>query len=281
MVDRANVLECPIDRLDMMQTLARCEQIVHSGGYTQHMAINAAKLVAMREDSVLRQIITECGLVNADGQAVVWASRLLGDPLPSRVAGIDLMSELFALAERRRWCVYILGAQQHVLDEAVANIRKRHPALRIGGYRNGWFADTDSDDVVDDIRAAGPDILFVGMSSPRKEYWLARYGPALGVPLVMGVGGAIDVAAGVTRRAPRWMQTAGLEWLYRLRQEPRRLGPRYLRTNGRFVLLTIRAIVERRRRSARVVETGRSMTSAWPETQELEAGAAAEATETR
>jgi len=223
----------------------------------------------MRGDPVLRRIINECGLVSADGQAVVWASRLVGDPLPARVAGIDLMNELFGLAEKRAWRVYILGARQDVLEQAVIEIVRRHPALQIAGYRNGWFADAESEGVAAEIRSVDPDILFVGMSSPRKEYWLGCYGPTLGVPLVMGVGGAIDVVAGVTSRAPRWMQVVGLEWLYRLLQEPRRLGPRYLRTNGRFVALALRGAIRRRSGSPTRPQTPDSVPASIRQSREL------------
>ena len=108
---RAVVLGCRIDRMDMAQTLARCEELIARREFAQHVAINAAKLVAMQRDPELRRIVEACELVSADGQAVVWASRLLGDPLPERVAGIDLMQELFALAERRGFRVFILGAE--------------------------------------------------------------------------------------------------------------------------------------------------------------------------
>ena len=124
MTPRADILGCPIDRLDMGATLAAVERVIASGRYTQHMAINAAKLVTMHDDPRLRAIVDGCGLVNADGQSVVWASRMLGDPLPERVAGIDLMHELLALAERRGYRVYFLGARAEVLERALERLRE-------------------------------------------------------------------------------------------------------------------------------------------------------------
>jgi N-acetylglucosaminyldiphosphoundecaprenol N-acetyl-beta-D-mannosaminyltransferase len=118
----------------------------------------------------------------------------------------------------------------------------------IAGSHHGYFADADSAEICSLVRAAEPHILLVAMSSPRKEYWLADHAADLGVPFSMGVGGSIDVVAGVTRRAPGWMQRTGLEWFYRFAQEPRRLGPRYLRTNLRFVGLVARELVPGRRR---------------------------------
>jgi N-acetylglucosaminyldiphosphoundecaprenol N-acetyl-beta-D-mannosaminyltransferase len=246
----AHVAGCRIDRLDMEATLTRCEELIASGGPAQHVSINAAKLVAMRRDPELRGIVAASQLVSADGQSVVWASRLLGDPLPARVAGIDLMHALLALSERRGYRVFFLGAKEDVLERAVANARESHPDIQIVGARDGYFDEGDAAAVAEEVRAAAPDILFVAMPSPRKEYWLARYSKLIGVPFVMGVGGSVDVLAGETRRAPAWMQRVGLEWAYRLAQEPRRLFRRYLVGNAQFCLLVLRYLVLGRPREA-------------------------------
>jgi len=247
--DRAEVLGCAIDRLDMAATVSRCERIVERGSFGQQVSINAAKLVTMREDPELRAAVESCELISADGQSVVWASRLLADPLPERVAGIDLMHELIALAERRDYGIYILGARQEVLETAVERLRERHPALRVAGFRDGYFGEEESDRIVEEIAASGAQMLFVAISSPRKERWLGTHGPRLGVPFVMGVGGSIDVVAGITRRAPPSWQRLGLEWLYRLLQEPRRMLSRYLGSNFRFGLLLAGGITRRLLRS--------------------------------
>ncbi len=243
--DRAIVLDCAIDRLDMTQTLAKCQAIVERGVFAEQVSINAAKLVMLRHDPHLRDVVNQCELVNADGQSVVWASRLLGDPLPERVAGIDLMHALIAMAEREGWGVYVLGARREVLETAVQRLRQLHPRLRLLGYRDGYFADDEGPDVAAAVRDSGAQILFVAISSPRKEYWLGTYGPTLNVPLVMGVGGSIDVVAGVTRRAPARWQRLGIEWLYRLLQEPRRMLRRYLVTNARFTILVAQGVSAR------------------------------------
>ena len=237
---RVNVAGCQIDRLDMADTLARCEELIAAPGVAQHVAINAAKVVAMQDDPELRAIVESCEVVSADGQAIVWASKLLSDPLPERVAGIDLMEALLELSERKGYRVYFLGARPEVLSEAMERVRSRHPGLALAGARDGYFGDDEGAAVAEEIRAASPDILFVAMSSPKKEYWLSRHGRAIGVPFIMGVGGAVDVLAGRTRRAPMILQRAGLEWAYRLAQEPRRLFKRYLTTNSRFAWLVLR-----------------------------------------
>ena len=249
--DRAEVLGCRIDRLDMASTLARIEQLIAERGFAQHVAINAAKVVAMQADPEMKAIVEQCEIVSADGQSVVWASRLLGDPLPERVPGVDLMAELLALAERRGLRVFILGARPEVLERAGEVLRERHPALQLAGMRDGYFADEEAAQVAEEVRAARPDILFVAITSPRKEYWLGRYGRRIDVPFVMGVGGSVDVLAGVTRRAPAGWQRLGLEWLYRLVQEPGRMWRRYLSTNSRFVLMLGRELVRRRSRAKR------------------------------
>ena len=246
MAGRASVLGADVDRLDLRETVARCRELVESGGPAQHVCVNAAKLVAMQGDERLRQIVAGCDVVSADGQSVVWAARLLRERLPERVAGIDLMHELLALAERESWSVFFLGARPEVLERAVRRIRGRYPRLSVAGARHGYFAADEEPELCEAIRAARPELLFVAMSSPRKEYWLGEHAKSLGVPFSMGVGGALDVEAGVARRAPRWMQRSGLEWLFRLLQDPRRLLRRYLVGNARFAALLLRELAARR-----------------------------------
>jgi N-acetylglucosaminyldiphosphoundecaprenol N-acetyl-beta-D-mannosaminyltransferase len=243
---RIEVLGCPVDPLSMDATVDRCEAIIRERRYAQHMAVNVAKLVACRDNPLLLEAVENSAIINADGQGVVLAARLLGSPLPERVAGIDLMDALMARAADRGWRVFILGARDEVLERAAGVLGDRHPGLVIAGMRNGYFGEDETAAVCDQIRAAQPDILFVAMGTPHKELFLAAHGPSLGVPFVMGVGGAIDVVAGVTRRAPVAWQRVGLEWLYRLLQEPRRMFRRYAVTNARFGLLLGRALVLKR-----------------------------------
>lgn len=203
--------------------------------------VNAAKLVNMRSDGVLAESVTGADIVLADGQSVVWASRLLGRPLPERVAGIDLFTDLLAAAERRGDSVYFLGATDEVLQLMVGRLRVDYPKLRIAGSRNGYFdLDSDGASVAQAIRASGARLLFVGMSSPRKEIFLSRHGVETGTIVRHGVGGSFDVLAGITRRAPLLMQRLGLEWLFRLLQEPRRLVRRYAVTNTAFIIMIAR-----------------------------------------
>jgi len=184
--------------------------------------------------------------VTADGQAIVWAGRLLGRPLPGRVTGIDLMDAVARRASERGYRVYVLGARQEVLERAVGVLHTRFPALQLAGYRHGYFGPDDEPDVVDSIAEAAPDILFVALETPAKELFLARNRDRLRIPFVMGVGGAVDILGGVRRRAPRWLQRLGLEWAFRLAQDPRRLAGRYVVGNTRFTWLVARELVRQR-----------------------------------
>jgi N-acetylglucosaminyldiphosphoundecaprenol N-acetyl-beta-D-mannosaminyltransferase len=155
--------------------------------------------------------------------------------VPERIAGIDLFTSLLELADRQRYAVYFLGAEQAVLDEVVRRTRADHPGMRIAGARNGYFDDAEAESVARAIREARPDILFVGITSPKKEVFLSRWHDWMDVPVCHGVGGSFDVIAGKTKRAPRLWQRMGMEWFYRTLQEPRRLWKRYLVTNSIFL----------------------------------------------
>ena len=240
------VLGCRIEALTMDDTVAAVDRICREGGPVQHCVVNASKAVLMQTDHRLRDIVNSCALVNADGQSVVWAARLLGRPLPERVAGVDLFVRLLALAEERGYGVYFLGATRDVVEGVVARVRREHPRLTVCGHHDGYLRAGDTEAVIAEVRETGPRLLFVGMPSPRKEYWLAENLEALAVPFAMGVGGSFDVYAGKTARAPLWMQQAGLEWFYRFSREPRRMWRRYLFGNAAFVRLVGREYVAQR-----------------------------------
>lgn len=209
--------------------------------------VNAAKIVHLRSDPLLRESLLACDVLLADGQSVVWASRLLGQPLPERVAGIDLFEQLLARADRDHRSVYLLGATPSVLAAVERAIETRWPGARVAGSRDGYFDASASDEVAADIAASGADMLFIAMPSPKKEIFLGTYGAMLGVPVLHGVGGSFDVVGGITKRAPERWQRWGMEWLYRVLQEPGRLWKRYLTTNTAFVLLLIRERIRRTR----------------------------------
>ena len=185
----------------MEQTVARVEDAIARRKTTQHVAINAAKVVRYQHDEALRAAVDGCELATADGQPVVWASRILGRPLPERVAGIDLMDAFLDAARQRGHGVFLLGARAEVLERAEQEILRRYPGVRIVGRHHGYFGAEGEAEVVDEVAAATPDILFVALETPAKELFLARNRERLGVPFVMGVGGSFDVLAGERRRA--------------------------------------------------------------------------------
>ncbi len=239
---RTEILGCPVDAVTMAEAVARVERAVAERGSIQHVAVNAAKLVKYQRDEALRAAMDGCELATADGQVIVWASRLLGRPLPERVAGIDLMHALLALARDESFRVYLLGARAEVLARAETEITTLYPEIEIAGRHHGYWAPAEEDEVVDSIAEAKPDLLFVALETPAKELFLARHRERMRLPFVMGVGGSFDVLAGEKRRAPRWMRSAGLEWFYRLIQDPRRMAGRYVVGNTKFILLVLREL---------------------------------------
>lgn len=209
------------------------------------MSINALKVGLAADDPEFRTALRSFDLAGADGQPIVWASRLLGTPIPGRVNGTDLMFELFALAEQKGYGVYLLGAKQEALDAATAELRRRYPLLRVSGARDGYFTAEEELGVVREVAQAQPDILLLALPSPRKEWFLLEHADELGAGFAMGVGGSIDVLAGTRPRAPVWMQRTGLEWLFRLFQDPWGMWRRYLTTNTRFLVLLGKALLRR------------------------------------
>ena len=236
---------CKVDNLNMAETLDVVEGFIHAGTPHQHVVVNVDKIVKANRDPALRQIINDCDLINADGMPVVWASRLLGKPLKERVTGVDLFEALMAQAALKGWRVYLLGAREEVVSGVARLYPARYPGLTIAGYRNGYWKPEEEAQVVEQIAEARADILFVAISSPKKEAFLARHQAAMKIPFAMGVGGTFDVAVGLVKRAPVWMQKAGLEWFYRFLQEPRRMFRRYFIDDMAFVALFAREWVRR------------------------------------
>ncbi len=238
---RVDFIGCPVDALTMSETLSRIEAFIRVRSPRRHVALNAAKFVQMAKEPGLFEAVSTADMVSADGQSIVWAARFLGRPLPERVAGIDLMEKLVELSAAKGYRVFLFGSKQEVLERAVAHYLSKYPRLQLAGYRNGYFQPSDDTHIVAQIRDARPDILFVAFSSPKKEYWVRDHLPELGVPFCMGVGGSLDVVVGDVKRAPRWAQRSGLEWLYRFLQEPRRMWRRYLVGNVAFAWLVLKA----------------------------------------
>jgi N-acetylglucosaminyldiphosphoundecaprenol N-acetyl-beta-D-mannosaminyltransferase len=244
---RAELLGLFFNAVTMEAAVARCLELCR-GPRTSHMVItaNSSHLCMMRRDPELALACRAGHLTVADGMSVVWALRASGQPVPERVAGVDLMARLLAAAGEQRLRVYFLGARREVVTALVERSRALYPGLEIAGFRDGYFGPEDDLGIVEEIRASEAHMLFVGMPSPFKETWCERYRERLEVPVIMGVGGSFDVLAGFIKRAPRWMQSMGMEWFWRLLMEPRKLWKRYLTANSEFIWLAGREIVARR-----------------------------------
>jgi len=212
-----------------------------------HVVVNAGKIVAMQTDMQLRQSVNESDIINADGQAVVWASKILGKPLKERVAGIDLMINLVELAHKKKYKIFFFGAKEEVVKTVVNKYSKQYSSDIIAGYRNGYFKKEEEQNIAKEIADSGANILFVAISSPTKENFLYENKELLkNVNFIMGVGGSFDVVAGKVKRAPLWMQNCGLEWFYRFVQEPKRMWKRYLVGNTKFIVLVLKEWFKKR-----------------------------------
>jgi len=238
---RADFLGCPINILTMEETVEKAADAMRSRVRLQHVALNVAKFVNMRKDPVLHDDVVNSDLVGIDGMGIVLAARLVGLPVKERVAGIDLFKEVLRVCAKEGFRPFLLGATQEVLEKAASEIQVEFPSIQFAGLRNGYFRQDQEAEIVEQIIASKADCLFIGMPTPRKERFLARHRDRLGVPFIMGVGGSFDVFAGYVSRAPKLMQSMGLEWFHRVYQEPGRMWWRYARTNTVFAAILVKA----------------------------------------
>jgi len=237
---RIRILNTTIDVLNMQNTIYLVEEYVRSKTPLHLMGINADKINEVNRNKRMKNIVNSCGVINADGASVVLASKFLKKPLPERVAGIDLMQNLVALSEKKGYSIYLLGAKQEVVEKTAAVLYQTYPNLKIAGFHNGYFKENDWPLISTELKNADPDFVFVGITSPTKEYLIEYLQDAGNNSVFMGVGGSFDVISGNIPRATVWMQKANLEWLFRMMQEPKRLFKRYLIGNSTFIFAVIK-----------------------------------------
>lgn len=235
------IFGCPIHALGMRETIEIIDESIRKKKSVHHVVVNAAKLVNMERDPQLREAVLTSDIINADGQAVVWAANFLGKPLYERVAGIDLMDKLVELAHKRGYRIFFFGAKEEVVKKVVEVYSEKYSPAIIAGFRNGYYKQEEERNIAEEIGNSGADILLVAITSPKKEIFLNTYKSIIPISFVMGVGGSFDVVSGKTKRAPLWMQSWGLEWFYRVLQEPGRMWKRYLVTNTRFIWMLFKA----------------------------------------
>lgn len=224
MAERVNILGVDVDAVTMAEAVDVVRRAMDTRAGVMVATANAEMLMRATHDEELRHILNASALVVPDGAGTVWAARHLGHAMPERVAGYDLAQELLrcAPAEGRR--VYFFGSAPGVAEKAKAKAEQLYPGIEIVGVRNGFFSPADNAAIIAEIRAARPDLLLVALGVPKQEKWIAAHLAELDVPVAIGVGGTLDVMAGVMKRAPLWMQKAKLEWLFRGLMQPKRAG---------------------------------------------------------
>ncbi|WP_028543941.1 WecB/TagA/CpsF family glycosyltransferase [Paenibacillus taiwanensis] len=212
----------PFSKLTMQDTVVWLTQAIQERRSTHVITANPIMVMAALENANFMKVMKQSDLVVPDGTGVVWAANYVGDPLPERVTGFDLLHQLMTAGQEYRWRVYMLGASPEVIQEAASRLQQQYPAIEIVGYRDGYFGAAEDEQVVEQISSLHPDILFVARGADTQEPWIAKYRDRLNSTVMMGVGGSFDVISGRSKRAPEWVQSMRIEWLYRLVKEPSR-----------------------------------------------------------
>jgi N-acetylglucosaminyldiphosphoundecaprenol N-acetyl-beta-D-mannosaminyltransferase len=231
----------PVDRVTRPQALAWAESRLGQGRCQLVFTPNPEIIMAAQRDAELRRILAAADLALADGVGVAWAAARGGRPVPERIPGIDFACDVLALAARRDAPVFLLGTRRQVVARAADAARARYPGLRVAGWHDGYFPMEDAPRVADAVRRSGARVLLVGMGAPREQRFLWRERPRLGVDLALAVGGSLDVLGGAAQLAPQPVRRLGLEWLWRLAREPRRLRRQMALPAFAWAILTARA----------------------------------------
>jgi N-acetylglucosaminyldiphosphoundecaprenol N-acetyl-beta-D-mannosaminyltransferase len=219
----ARILGVRVHRIGMDNALERIEALIRRAEPSLVITADANAVLIALEDAEFRALMETAALVTPDGFGLLWAGRRLGQPFPERVSGVDLVERLTHLSHTKGYRLYLLGAAPGVAERAAQNLLACYPNAQIVGVQHGYFTSADEPAIVAQVAAAQPDVLLVGMGMPRQEKWAWRHRQQLGVPVMIGVGGSFDVYGGVVKRAPKWLQRIGCEWLWRLIQDPRKI----------------------------------------------------------
>jgi N-acetylglucosaminyldiphosphoundecaprenol N-acetyl-beta-D-mannosaminyltransferase len=217
---RVNIFGVPISKMNMNETVSYLTDAIENR-FPQHViTANPIMVMAAIENPDYLSMMKQAELIVPDGTGVVWAANYVGEPVAERVTGFDLVHELLKVGEKRSWKVYFLGTSTEIIEAAASKLKSMYPGIQIVGCRNGYFNEEQDAEVIQTIVQAVPDLLLVGRNAATQEPWIAKYKHQLQVPVMMGVGGSFDVLAGKLKRAPKLFQKMGMEWLYRLLQEP-------------------------------------------------------------
>ncbi len=219
---KIDVLGVAFDDLTMDEAVARGLALARGDGFAYAVTPNPELVMMAQKDPDYAGALAGAGLTLADGVGVIYAAKLLGRPLKGRVPGVDFAGRLMEAMAREGLSLFLLGAKPGVAERAAENLRAKYPGLTICGIHDGYFQDPEP--VAEAVRESGAEVVFVCLGAPKQERWMAQYGPRSGAHLAIGLGGSLDVFAGTVKRAPEGWQKLGLEWLYRLLKEPRRVG---------------------------------------------------------
>jgi N-acetylglucosaminyldiphosphoundecaprenol N-acetyl-beta-D-mannosaminyltransferase len=235
MRDTVEILGVPVDKVNMGQAVEKLEHFLTEDRVHTIYTPNAEIMMAARRDAGLKGILAGADLLVADGAGVVLASKILGLELPEKVSGFDLVKNSMGVRRDRRIRYFLFGGKPHVAEEAGFNMLKEFPGIEIAGCNNGYFTDRDEEEIISRINSSGADVLLVALGAPKQEKWIHTHKNALNVKICIGVGGSLDVFAGISRLAPEFFRRNGLEWLYRLYREPWRY--KRMLDLPRFILL--------------------------------------------
>ena len=240
-VPSISLLGVKIHRITMAQTLEAVRAFIESG--KPHMIVTAdASMIAMaRKDDDLREIVNSADLVTPDGSGLLWGAKTLGTPLVERVSGVDISREMCRMSGEMGFSIFFLGSEPGVAMAAAENLQKEFPDMLVAGTHHGYFKADEDSEIVRMVRESGAGVLLAGMGIPRQEKWIRKYLAELSVSVAMGVGGSMDVFSGKVKRAPVWMQNHGLEWIYRLCQDPSKI--KKVAILPKFVLMVYRSKV--------------------------------------
>lgn len=242
--DRVNILNVEVSRYDLKETMEMFTNAIEQGQKLRVSVTPVNCILWAHKDEKLRQIYNSADLTTADGVPLLWASKILGSPIRGRVTGLDLLPEFSKISAEKGFRYFFLGAAEGVAEKLANHLTEVNPGLRVAGTYSPPFVDRftqeENEKMITLINQSKADILWVSLTAPKQDFWIADHFDRLNVSVAIGVGAAFDVVAGNIKRAPKWMQNAGLEWLYRLIQEPGRLSKRYLVEAPRFIPLLIK-----------------------------------------
>lgn len=224
MFTTVDILGVKVASVTMKQAVETAGLFIEGKSNAMIATANAEMIMRAKQDDELKMILNKADLVVPDGAGTVWASNYLGVHMPERVAGFDLVQNLLKLAPQKNWRIFFFGSAPEVADKAKLKAQSDYPGIQIVGTRNGFFSNKDEAAIIEQIKAAKPHILLAALGVPKQEKWLYKHLDELQCPLSIGVGGTLDVMAGVMKRAPLWMQKAKLEWLFRGMMQPQRAG---------------------------------------------------------